>query len=181
MPDTLPSSRRFKTFPFLIVPFLTLFFLTGSSFSIVSGPASRAENEDIMQLRSDITGYAQNFLGLRYRHGGTTPERGGFDCSGFTSYILKEFDVKVSSSSRTQSVQGAKIPLDAVLPGDLIFFGRKGGVHHVAMVVENSDEGIVCVHSTCSRGVIVENISTSAYWKPKIMFARDVISGQMTK
>jgi hypothetical protein len=34
------------------------------------------------------------------------------------------------------------------------------------------------VHSTSSRGVVVENISTSKYWKPKILFARDVITGQ---
>ena len=182
MSDSLPSScRPFKPFSFTVLSFLTLVFFTGSSFSVVSGPASREANEELMQLRTDITGYAQNFLGLRYRHGGTSPDRGGFDCSGFTSYILKEFDVKVSSSSRTQAAQGEKIPLDEVLPGDLVFFGRKGYVHHVAMVVDNSDEGIVCVHSTCSRGIIVENISNSAYWRPKILFARDVISGQMTK
>ena len=46
------------------------------------------------------------------------------------------------------------------------------------MVVKNTEEGIFCVHSTCSRGIMVENISTSKYWKPKIMFARDVITAQ---
>jgi len=130
-----------------------------------------------MQLRCDVTGYAQNFLGLRYRSAGHSPKT-GFDCSGFTNFILDEFGVKVSTSSTTQSRQGLKVPLNEVLPGDLVFFGGRGRIQHVAMVVEKTAEGIFVVHSTCSRGIVVENISTSKYWKPKILFARDVITGQ---
>jgi cell wall-associated NlpC family hydrolase len=131
----------------------------------------------MMQFRSEITGYAQNFTGLRYRYAGRSPKT-GFDCSGFTSYILEEFNVKVSACSRTQSTQGVKTSLADALPGDLIFFGRSGYIQHVAMVVENTPEGVICVHSTSSRGIVVENISTSKYWKPRILFARDVITGQ---
>ena len=130
-----------------------------------------------MQFRTDITGYAQNFLGLRYRHAGHSPKT-GFDCSGFTNYILDEFGVKVSACAATQSHQGMKVSLNDVLPGDLVFFGGPGHIQHVALVVEKTAEGIFCVHSTCSRGIMVENISTSKYWKPKILFARDVITGQ---
>lgn len=130
-------------------------------------------------LREHIIGYAQNFVGLKYRYAGSSPTT-GFDCSGFTSYILKEFDVRVSSCSSTQSKQGLKVDLDEVVPGDLLFFGRKkGGIQHVAMVVERTEEGIFCVHSTCTRGIVVENISTSKYWKPRLLFARDVISTQV--
>ncbi len=128
------------------------------------------------QYRNEIIGYAQNFTGLRYRYAGRSPKT-GFDCSGFTNYILGEFNVKVSACSRTQSTQGVKIALNEVLPGDLIFFGRPGRIQHVALVVEHTAKGIICVHSTSSRGIVVENISTSKYWKPKILFARDVING----
>ncbi len=140
------------------------------------GIADEAEAE-ALQFRSGVAGWAQNFTGIRYRHAGRTPAN-GFDCSGFTSYILDEFEVKVSPSSRTQSTQGYKISLADVLPGDLVFFGGRGRIQHVAMVVEHTADGIICVHSTSSRGVVVENISTSKYWKPKILFARDVITGQ---
>ena len=91
---------------------------------------------------------------------------------------MDEFGVKVSACSTTQSRQGLKVSLNDVLPGDLVFFGTRGRIQHVALVVEKTAEGIFCVHSTCSRGIIVENISTSKYWKPKILFARDVITGQ---
>jgi cell wall-associated NlpC family hydrolase len=178
MTETIPSSSPEKR---LFHPFLPLLFLlTGALFITAFRPVnvkpSHAEDAEIMQFRQEVTGYAHNFLGLRYRHAGRSPKT-GFDCSGFTNFILAEFGVTVSSASTTQSRQGLKVSLRDVLPGDLIFFGTRGRIQHVAMVVEKTAEGIFCIHSTCSRGIIVENISTSKYWKPKILFARDVITG----
>ncbi|MEY3248725.1 MAG: hypothetical protein RL742_768 [Bacteroidota bacterium] len=130
------------------------------------------------QSREQIVGFAQQFQGLKYRYAGRSPQT-GFDCSGFTSFVLKTFDVHVSSSSATQSLQGDRIPFDQVQPGDLVFFGRPGrGIQHVAMVVERNEKGIFCVHSTCARGIVVENILESAYWRSRLLFARDVITGQ---
>lgn len=178
MTDSVPSS----SWPQLChVKSLFLLFLLAipclSFKPVYRDRATSDEDAAIMQFRSGIVGYAQNFTGTRYRSAGRSPKT-GFDCSGFTNYILDEFQVKVSNSSNTQSKQGVKIRLDEVQPGDLVFFGRKGHIQHVALVVEKTAEGIMCVHSTSSRGVIVENISTSKYWKSKILFARDVISGQ---
>lgn len=161
----------------LLITLLSLSFFLGSSFADIK--SASANSEEAQMLREHIIGYAQNFVGLKYRYAGSSPTT-GFDCSGFTSYILKEFDVRVSSCSSTQSKQGLKVDLDEVVPGDLLFFGRKkGGIQHVAMVVERTEEGIFCVHSTCTRGIVVENISTSKYWKPRLLFARDVISTQV--
>ncbi|MBK6929905.1 MAG: C40 family peptidase [Saprospirales bacterium] len=133
---------------------------------------------EMVQFREEIIDYARQFVGIRYRYAGRNPGT-GFDCSGFTSYILEKFDAEVSSSSSTQSVQGIKVPLRNVMPGDLLFFGRRGRIQHVAIVVENNPDGIICVHSTCSRGVIVENVSTSSYWRPRILFARDVLGRRL--
>ena len=133
---------------------------------------------EMAQLREQIICLAQEYVGIRYRYAGVSPST-GFDCSGFTSFILKKFDVTVSCGSSTQAVQGTKVPLKEVIPGDLLFFGRRGRIQHVAMVVENTPGGIICIHSTCTRGVVVENVSTSAYWRPRILFARDVL-GQRT-
>ncbi|MBP6811814.1 MAG: C40 family peptidase [Saprospiraceae bacterium] len=180
MTETIPSNQGAEPSlrPLLPFFFLILTAFAASSFKSVNrAPADRANDAEMMQFRSDITGYAQNFTGLRYRYAGRSPKT-GFDCSGFTSFILDEFKVKVSACSRTQSTQGVKTSLDDVLPGDLVFFGGPGRIQHVALVVEKTAEGVFCVHSTCSRGIIVENISKSKYWKPKILFARDVISGQ---
>jgi cell wall-associated NlpC family hydrolase len=161
----------------LLITLLSLSFFFGSSFADIK--SASASSEEVMMLREHITGYAQNFIGLKYRYAGSSPNT-GFDCSGFTSYILKEFDVRVSSCSHTQSKQGLKVDLEDVVPGDLLFFGRKGGIQHVAMVVERTEEGIFCVHSTSSRGIVVENINTSKYWSSRLLFARDVISTQVS-
>lgn len=176
MSDSLPSSCPKRPISLLFT--LALLLYSFSPALATSDPhLPRVVSEQMMQLREFIAGYAQNFVGIEYRHGGNS-SAAGFDCSGFTSFALSEFGVKVSAGSSMQSTQGEEISLDNVLPGDLIFFGRRGRVTHVALVVRNTEEGIFCVHSTCSKGIIVENISISKYWRPKIMFARDVITGQ---
>lgn len=135
-------------------------------------PASTLTRKD--RLRTDIISYAKQFVGTKYVYAGKDPR--GFDCSGFTSYVMKEFDVSLSSSSRMQEDQGRSISVSDALAGDLIFFRRekKGRVFHVALVVSNTREGLKVIHST-NRGVVVDNISHNSYWKPKISTARRVI------
>ena len=149
--------------------------LTATPTGGVRNP-SRASGEDAeYSFRQEVIGYAQKLLGTKYRAGGKDPR--GFDCSGFTGYVMKNFDVKLSASSRYQAQEGRKVDLKDVKPGDLIFFKRspRGEIFHVAMVVNNSKAGIEVIHST-SRGVVIDNISKSAYWEPKIYSARDVLS-----
>ncbi|MEO1437096.1 MAG: C40 family peptidase [Bacteroidota bacterium] len=124
-------------------------------------------------LRYKIVEDGKSCIGSPYKYAGK--DRRGFDCSGFTSYVMKQNGITISSSSKTQATNGRKIAVSQVEPGDLIFFGNSGKVSHVALVVSNTKEGIKVVHSTSSKGVILQNISTSNYWKPRILFARSVI------
>ncbi len=136
-----------------------------------TSPAEAAEN----RLRRDIVQYALQLRGTAYRYAGKEPST-GFDCSGFTSYVLRQFDIPVSPASSLQAREGTAIPLQQVQPGDIIVFGKNTrNIQHVALVVERRPEGIIVVHSTTTRGVVLENISTSAYWQPLILEARDVI------
>ncbi len=149
--------------------------------SIACSPAAKSRKTssapyNSLQMRRNIVKAAEEYVGTKYLYAGTKPST-GFDCSGFTSYVFSQFRVLVSPASSQQAVQGRKIDLDRVQPADLLFFGESAGrISHVAMVVERTKDGIICVHSTTSRGVIVENVSASKYWKPKILFARDVVS-----
>lgn len=141
-----------------------------------SGNSGSSGSSSAMRMRQDIADYAKKFVGTNYKYAGQSPST-GFDCSGFTSYVMKGFGITLSPASSAQSTTGRKVPLDRVLPGDLVFFGAGDQkIQHVALVVKRDKNGIVCVHSTTSRGVIVENVSASTYWKPKILFARDVFS-----
>lgn len=162
------------------IVFICITFLLSScdAFKSVNSSSSSGSNttkvDAMMVKRNNLSQYGQKYVGTKYKYAGKDPK--GFDCSGFTSYVMKSEGIQVSSSSRTQATEGKAVPLNKVKPGDLIFFGKNGKVSHVALVVSNTSEGISVVHSTTSKGVIVQNITKSTYWKPKILFARDVIS-----
>ena len=131
-----------------------------------------------LRLRNDIITYARQLLGKPYRDAGKTPAQ-GFDCSGFTSYVFDKFNIDLASSSRGQAAQGITVAIAKAKPGDLIFFRRKAEdpIFHVALVVANSkSSSLEVIHST-SRGVVIDNIMASDYWKPKIDSVRDVVSG----
>lgn len=138
-----------------------------------------AEEDRETLTRVNVVAYGLEMIGVKYKYAGRSPK--GFDCSGFTHYCNRRFGIDASTSSKAQAKQGDKIPLKLVQPGDLIFFSHNGGktIGHVALVVQNSDEGIIVVHSTSSRGVRKDNISKSTYWKPRIMYARDIITDQV--
>lgn len=131
------------------------------------------ETEEAL-LRKEAIDYAKTFLGTKYKLGGTSP-KSGFDCSGFTSYVMKQVDIALSRTSQAQENNGEKVRLKKVEPGDLIFYRRTplGKVFHVSMVVANKEDGIYVIHST-SRGVVIDNVTKSSYWSPKISSARSV-------
>jgi len=131
-------------------------------------------------LRIDVVDYAKKYLGSPYRYAGRSA--GGFDCSGFTHFVMKNFKIDLSACSRTQSAQGKKITLQETKAGDLIFFRRssRSRISHVAMVVSNDSSGLYIIHST-SRGVVIDNLMESKYWRPKIYMARDVASPFMDR
>ncbi len=146
-------------------------------------PGTSAEKEETPDLvdretseapevteRSKLVSFGKQFLGTPYKYAGKTPDT-GFDCSGFTSFCYKEIGKQLSGASRYQAQEGKKIPLEKAQAGDLIFFEKGGKINHVAMVVKNTEDGIFVIHST-SRGVVIDNISISTYWKPKIKMAR---------
>ncbi len=142
-----------------------------------AGPSGSASAGDA-SLRRDIAAYAQKYKGSRYTPAGKHPSA-GFDCSGFTSYVMQQFRIRLSASSQEQARQGRAKKLNEALPGDLVFFRRSpsGPVFHVAMVLSNDRHGIRIIHSTTSRGVVVDELLQSSYWKPKIDSVRDVVSG----
>ena len=125
------------------------------------------------RLRKDITQHARKYVGIKYKYAGKNPK--GFDCSGFTCYVFEKFDIELSPSSKVQATTGKKVSLNKAKTGDLLFFGNHGKINHVALIVSNSSYGIEVIHSTSSKGVMVQNVSISSYWEPRIMFARDVI------
>jgi len=97
--------------------------------------------------REEIVEYAKQFIGNPYVWGGTDPHRGA-DCSGFTSYILRNVaGVHLSHSSRAQANEGRRISAEEVRPGDLVFYGSGSRINHVAIYAGNGQ----IVHASTER------------------------------
>ncbi len=134
---------------------------------------AKAKEAKELVLRDDMVQFSKKYVGVPYKYAGKKPST-GFDCSGFTCYVYREFGMKLSAASRYQAGDGKKIAIKKSQPADLIIFGKDGKVNHVGIVVENSSKGLFVIHST-NRGVVIDNILESSYWRPRVLYARRVI------
>jgi cell wall-associated NlpC family hydrolase len=118
----------------------------------------------MMQFRTDVVGYAQNFLGLRYRSAGHSPKT-GFDCSGLMYSTFKKFDITLPRSSHEMAEIGTEINTENAKKGDLIFFINRGQrrINHVGMIVEVNGDEIKFIHSSTQSGVIISSLKESYY------------------
>ena len=67
-----------------------------------------------------VLAYACAQLGDPYRWGASGPAR--FDCSGLTMTAWKQAGVSLPHNAAMQSTYGTRVALDALRPGDLVFF-----------------------------------------------------------
>lgn len=144
------------------------------AYIVPSDSVNLANIETNYAVRDKIIELSSNYIGIRYRYGGNTPS--GFDCSGFTKYVFEQFGMELPSASWLQSKDGLRVPLESVQAGDLLFFGKRNKVSHVGIVVSRTDGQLLMIHSSSSRGIIIEDVYTSSYWKNRLLYARDVIS-----
>jgi gamma-D-glutamyl-L-lysine dipeptidyl-peptidase len=81
-----------------------------------------------------IIAAGEQFLGLPYLWGGMSSF--GYDCSGFSYSMCKANGVIIPRDAHDQAEAGKPVELDAIEPGDLLFFAYeegKGKLHHVGI------------------------------------------------
>jgi cell wall-associated NlpC family hydrolase len=102
-------------------------------------------------------------LGAPYRWGATGPNE--FDCSGLMSFAYRLANAPIPRTSRTQyaalAQAGRSVAMNALLPGDLVFFatdpGNPATIHHVGMYV---GKGLM-VHAPHTGDVV----RTASVWR----------------
>ena len=78
--------------------------------------------------------YARAQIGKPYQYAGTGP--GSFDCSGLTMMAWAQGGVSMTHGSQAQYLSFPKVPISALKPGDLVFFGSSGpSNHHVGLYI----------------------------------------------
>lgn len=78
---------------------------------------------------ASVVAYAKQFIGTKYTYGGSSPST-GFDCSGFTSYVYRQFGVSLPRTSGGQSGAGVAVSRENLVAGDLVIYSG-----HVAIYV----------------------------------------------
>ena len=89
----------------------------------------------------DIISDAKRMMGTPYLWGGNSTK--GNDCSGFTQTVFKANNIQIPRDARQQALIGTPIlpsqDWSNILPGDLLFFGRKDKVTHVGISLGQKD------------------------------------------
>jgi cell wall-associated NlpC family hydrolase len=70
--------------------------------------------------------------GKPYRYGAAGPN--AFDCSGFTSYVLKKQGIKLARTAAGQYRQTKRVSVMGAKVGDLVFYYNSSGVYHVGIL-----------------------------------------------
>ncbi|MCO5216325.1 MAG: C40 family peptidase [Thermomicrobiales bacterium] len=118
-------------------------------------PFKKPQVSEVKQKRSGqyVVDFALQYLGYRYSYGGNTP--GGFDCSGFTQFVIRNaVGVEIGHASEGQYGSGAWVDAGDLQPGDEVFFAGtyRAGVSHTGIYIgdgqfihaENESTG-VCI------------------------------------
>jgi putative cell wall-binding protein len=128
------------------------------------------DNKQTFAHGNSIVDEAEKYVGVRYSFGGTSPST-GFDCSGYTQYIYKQFNITIPRTTSQQWNFGKSIDRNSLKPGDIVFFSNtyKAGISHDGIYIGNNE----FIHAS-SSGVRITSLNNS-YWGPKYTGARRVL------
>ena len=114
-------------------------------------------------VASGVVSLAYSLLGVPYVSGGSSPS--GFDCSGFTSYLFRQYGINISRSSSAQAYGGTAVNgLANAQPGDVICYPGHVGIYVGGgqMIHANVPGGSVRLVGVNSIGMSV--IAIRRYW-----------------
>lgn len=106
---------------------------------------------------ADIIALAQEFMGLPYFWGGTTPY--GYDCSGFVQTILKQNGIHLLRDAHQQYGQGEAVGRENLEVSDLVFWSTyRAGASHVGFYMGEGEY----IHAGSSKGVAINSFNPAA-------------------
>ncbi len=146
---------------------LSIFIFLPSCRSSKAPTKSSSSSAKLSSDQQKVIKAAQHYIGTKYKYGGTSKK--GIDCSGLICNSYKEIGVNLPRTSTDQSSYGKRVYIGELVPGDLVFFGRKPSskkITHVGMVTSIQGGKIIFIHASSSKGVREDNM-TSGYYRDR--------------
>jgi uncharacterized protein YgiM (DUF1202 family) len=128
--------------------------------------ADLSESKEVRSQREAIINLAKTQVGVPYLWAGNEPS--GFDCSGFTSYVMKNSNKIIPRRAIEQYEASKKIKQKNVQQGDLVFFDSGSGINHVGIIVSGKGEPLVMIHASSSKGITITEIEKTDYWLKRL-------------
>ncbi len=161
-------------------PFAAAAFMVAASLAVAPARAQDARAdvvassavESVWHGAQDLAFYALGLIGVDYRYGGETPER-GLDCSGLVRYVFQQVTgVTLPRTSQELARIGAPVKRGDLKAGDLVFFDtRRFANSHVGIYL--GDDRFI--HAP-SRGSEVEIAQLdNSYWRKHFNGARRLV------
>jgi len=131
----------------------------------------RERAADVRDHATDMVLTALNFVGVRYRRGGDS-EESGFDCSGFTRFVVGNSLglVLPRRADEQASAPGlVEVKREDLQPGDLVFFNTlKRTFSHVGIYIGENR----FVHAPKPGAEVRTEDMGYAYWRQRFTGAR---------
>ena len=126
----------------------------------------------MLQGTREIGLFALSLVGIDYRYGGESPER-GLDCSGLIRYVFQHVTgVTLPRTAKELSRIGKDIRAADLEPGDLVFFNtRRFAFSHVGIYLGNDR----FIHAPSRGGEVGVASLGSAYWQKRYNGARRLV------
>ena len=136
-----------------------LFFVNGVSTGVTPSASALNGGASGSSIRQDVVANAKKLLGTPYVWGGTSPS--GFDCSGFTQYVMNLSGISLPRTTTEQYKVGTYVAKSDLQPGDLVFLQNtyRAGISHVGIYIGDGK----MIHASSSKGVTTSNLSSSYY------------------
>ena len=141
----------------------------GSTTGYVLGDYVTDKEPPAAGVGVQVASLAAQYLGVRYVYGGASPS--GFDCSGFTMWLYKQYGYSLPHTASGQYANcGRKVSRSDLQPGDLVFFsspGSGGRINHAGVYVGGGD----FIHARYSLGKVYRNSLSEKYYSTYLVGA----------
>lgn len=120
---------------------------------------------------AQIVAMAMQYLGVRYRSGGSSPN--GFDCSGFTMYLYAQLGYSLPHSATSQYRScGYAVDKSDLQVGDLVFFSDSShAIGHVGIYIGDGQ----IIHARYSVGKVTIDSLSSSYYTRRYVGAKRIV------